>query len=162
MNKGKIVQIIGVVVDIEFLEKLPAIYNALEIQLSKNKKLILEVEQILSENRVRAVAMGPTDGLARGAEVIDTNHPINVPVGKAVLGRLFNVFGETIDGKPDLPKTEKRSIHQKAPQFSEQSTETEIFETGIKVIDLIAPFTKGGKIGLFGGAGLEKLSLFKN
>lgn len=155
-NIGKITQIIGVVVDVEFIDgDLPAIFNALEVKLN-DKILILEVQQHLPGNIVRTVAMGTTDGLARNIEVHDTGAPISVPVGKDTLGRMFNVLGEPIDNKP-APKTgNKLPIHREAPEFKDQSTKTEILETGIKVIDLIAPITKGGKVGLFGGAGVGK------
>lgn len=157
-NIGKIVQIIGVVVDVEFKDKLPAIYNALEVNLN-HQTLILEVEQHLSETQVRTVSMGSTDGLARGTEVYDSEKPISVPVGKETLGRMFNVLGQPIDGGKVIISKENRAIHQTPPAFSDQSTATEIFETGIKVIDLIAPITKGGKVGLFGGAGVGKTVL---
>lgn len=153
-TQGNIIQIVGVVVDIEFPGKLPAIYNALEVKSGK-RTLIMEVAQHLSKNAVRAVAMGPTDGLTRGAAVSDTGAPISVPVGDATLGRMFNVVGEPIDDKP-APKTKLASIHAEAPSLEDQSGQTEIFETGIKVIDLIAPIVKGGKVGLFGGAGVGK------
>jgi len=156
MNKGKIAQVIGPVVDVEFSDKLPEIYHALEISLKDNKKLILETNQHLGGNKVRAVAMGSTDGLCRGMEVVDTGDAIRVPVGEKTLGRMFNLLGEAIDGKENI-KTEKTyPIHRDAPKFEEQSTKAEIFETGIKVIDLICPFVKGGKVGLFGGAGVGK------
>lgn len=152
---GKISQIIGVVVDVTFEGDIPAIYNALEIDMGE-EKLVLEVQQHLGSNSVRTIAMGSTDGLSRGQEVMDTGAPISVPVGEATLGRMFNVVGEPIDGK-EAPKTEKKSsIHREAPAFKEQSQKTEIFETGIKVIDLLCPFLKGGKVGLFGGAGVGK------
>ena len=153
---GKISQVIGPVVDVEFSGEIPAIYDALEINLDKNKKLVLEVAQHLGGNKVKAVAMGATDGLRRGMEVTSTGAPIQVPVGQETLGRMFNLLGEAIDGKENIVAKQKASIHRNAPKFSEQSTETEIFETGIKVIDLICPFVKGGKIGLFGGAGVGK------
>lgn len=156
VNKGKIAQVIGPVVDVEFSDKLPEIYHALEISLKDNKKLILETNQHLGGNKVRAVAMGSTDGLCRGMEVVDTGDAIRVPVGEKTLGRMFNLLGEAIDGKENI-KTEKTyPIHRDAPKFEEQSTKAEIFETGIKVIDLICPFVKGGKVGLFGGAGVGK------
>jgi len=169
MSTGKISQIIGPVVDVEFSENLPAIYNALEIALEvgpqgekgsrgpTSAKLIVEVAQHLGGNKVRAVAMGSTDGLRRGMEVQDTGAAIQVPVGKETLGRMFNLLGEPIDGiKGELKTKEKYPIHREAPKFEEQSTKAEIFETGIKVIDLICPFIKGGKVGLFGGAGVGK------
>lgn len=155
-NVGKIVQVIGPVVDVEFSEKLPEIYHALEINLEGGKKLVLETNQHLGGNKVRSVAMGSTDGLCRGMEVVDTDDAIKVPVGEKTLGRMFNLLGEAIDGKENI-KTEKYyPIHRDAPKFEEQSTKAEIFETGIKVIDLICPFVKGGKVGLFGGAGVGK------
>lgn len=156
MNKGKVTQIIGVVVDVEFsLGELPAIYNSLETKIG-SRKVTLEVAQHIGSNTVRAVAMDSTDGLSRGTEVTDTGHPIQVPVGEETLGRMFNVLGEPIDGKEAVSNKNISSIHRQPPKFDEQSTTTEIFETGIKVIDLFAPFTKGGKVGLFGGAGVGK------
>lgn len=155
-NTGKISQIIGPVVDVEFGENLPEIYNALEIKVGENEKVVLEVHQHTGSGKVRAVAMASTDGLKRGMEVTDTGAPISVPVGQETLGRMFNLLGEAIDGKENLPNPQKNPIHRAAPKFSEQSTEAEIFETGIKVIDLICPFVKGGKVGLFGGAGVGK------
>ncbi len=162
MNKGKIIQVIGPVIDVEFAEgHVPAIYNALEVR-NGDTKLVLEVASHLGGGRVKAVAMGPTEGIARGIEVLDTGAPISVPVGKGILGRVFNLLGEAIDGKENLPAdTERWAIHRKAPDFTEQSTEVKIFETGIKVIDLICPFIKGGKIGLFGGAGVGKTVLLQ-
>ncbi|MEY3784505.1 MAG: synthase subunit beta, F-type H+-transporting ATPase subunit beta [Candidatus Parcubacteria bacterium] len=155
--KGKVIQIIGPVVDVEFAEgTLPAIYDSLEIKTKDGDKLVLETRQHLGGNRVRGVAMGTTDGLARGVEVVATGKPIHVPVGKEVLGRMCNVLGEVIDGKEDIKSKTKWSIHRDAPSFSEQSTTTDIFETGIKSVDLICPFMKGGKVGLFGGAGVGK------
>ena len=156
MNVGKISQIIGPVVDVEFASELPKIYDALEIKLEGGAKLILEAHQHLGASKVRAVAMGSTDGLTRGMEVISTGAPINVPVGQETLGRMFNLLGEAIDGKENVQAKMTLPIHRDAPKFSEQSTEAEIFETGIKVIDLICPFVKGGKVGLFGGAGVGK------
>ena len=154
---GKIIQIIGPVVDVEFSDgELPKIYDALEVHLSNGERLVLETHQHSGGNRVRAVAMGATDGLSRGMEVIATHAPISVPVGKEVLGRMFNVLGEVIDGKESISTEQVRSIHRKAPTFDEQSTQAEVFETGIKAIDLICPFMKGGKVGLFGGAGVGK------
>ena len=155
-NTGKITQVIGVVVDVQFDQQLPAIYNALEINLEKGKKLVLEVQQHLGANSVRTVAMGSTDGVARGTEVVDTGAPISVPVGPETLGRMFNVVGEPIDNKPETKTKKKYSIHRKAPDFKSQSQKSEVFETGIKVIDLLCPFLKGGKVGLFGGAGVGK------
>lgn len=157
MNKGKITQIIGPVVDVEFEGDLPKIYNALIINLDGDNTLTLETQQHLGSQQVRSVAMGPTDGLKRGLEVTDTGQPIAVPVGEKTLGRLFNLLGETIDNKEALPAdVPKNPIHRPAPAYTEQETKAEILETGIKVIDLICPFTKGGKVGLFGGAGVGK------
>ena len=157
MNEGKIIQVIGPVVDAEFSEgaTLPKIYDAIEITMG-DVTLVAEVHQHLGGSRVRAVAMGTTDGLARGMVVTATGAPISVPVGEEVLGRMFNVLGEVIDGKPGITTKVKRSIHRSAPAFDEQSTKAEVFETGIKSIDLICPFMKGGKVGLFGGAGVGK------
>ncbi len=160
-KKGKIIQVIGPVVDVQFEEGVPAVYNALEIK-NGDSKLVLEVASHLGEGKVRAVSMGPTEGLERGMEVLDTGGQISVPVGTGILGRMFNLLGEPIDGKEALPaNTEKWPIHRAAPDFTEQSTEVKIFETGIKVIDLICPFIKGGKIGLFGGAGVGKTVLLQ-
>ncbi|MDO8240399.1 MAG: F0F1 ATP synthase subunit beta [Candidatus Moranbacteria bacterium] len=157
MNTGKITQVIGPVVDVEFADGLPKIYDALEIKLENGEKLVLETHQHTGGNKVRAVAMGSTDGLRRGMEVTDTGSAISVPVGAGVLGRMFNLLGETIDGIDEEIKMERRDpIHRDAPSFAEQSTQAEILETGIKVIDLICPFVKGGKVGLFGGAGVGK------
>lgn len=161
---GTIVQILGVVLDIQFSsEYIPAIYEALEVSstFTTSKILILEVEQHLGDFRVRTVALGPTDGLKRGQTVTATGSPISVPVGKKTLGRIFNVVGEVIDeGKP-LGEVKLHPIHRHAPPLSEQSTKREILETGIKVIDLVAPFVKGGKVGIFGGAGLGKTVLIQ-
>lgn len=157
---GKILQIIGAVLDIQFSpDHLPALYHAIEIPKPDGTKLIAEVAQHPGDDVVRCISMGSTDGLQRGMEAIDTGHPITVPVGTATLGRLFNVTGEPIDGKPVAENVERWSIHRKAPEFVEQSTETEILETGIKVVDLLCPYSKGGKIGLFGGAGVGKTVL---
>lgn len=160
-TNGKVIQVIGAVVDAQFDEKsLPAIYNALETSIGKDK-LVLEVQQHLGEGQVRAVAMGATDGLKRGTEVADTGAPISVPVGSEVLGRLFNILGDTVDNKGALKSKKSWPIHRISPSFAIQSTELEIFETGIKVIDLLAPFVKGGKVGLFGGAGVGKTVLIQ-
>ncbi len=156
MNKGTISQIIGVAVDVHFPKKLPGIYNALETKTPAGDTLILETQQHLGANTVRTIAMSTTDGLQRGSEVIDTEQPISVPVGPKTLGRMFNVIGQPIDGLEDIKTAKKYPIHRSAPAFKEQSTKYEILETGIKVIDLICPFLKGGKIGLFGGAGVGK------
>jgi len=154
--QGEIAQVIGPVVDVKFTEKIPELYNALIVELGDKAALTLEVQQQLGGGLVRTVAMSSTDGLKRGTKVSDTGAPISVPVGKEVLGRIFNVLGEPVDGK-EAAKTEKRySIHRAAPSFTDQSTKTEILETGIKVIDLICPILKGGKVGLFGGAGVGK------
>jgi F-type H+-transporting ATPase subunit beta len=154
---GRVVQITGAVVDIEFpAGQLPGIYNAVEVMRGDGVKIVCEVQQHLGNNWVRTVAMTTTDGLARGVEVLDTGGPIMVPVGDVTLGRVFNVLGEPIDEKGPVAVTERLPIHRPAPAFDQQTTETEIFETGIKVIDLICPFAKGGKIGVFGGAGVGK------
>lgn len=155
---GKITQVIGAVVDVQFEDNLPAILNALETDNNGNR-LVLEVAQHLGENTVRTVAMDATEGLVRGNVVTDTGDTIRVPVGTATLGRIMNVIGEPVDEKGPIVTKDTRSIHGDAPDFSEQSTESEILETGIKVIDLLAPYTKGGKIGLFGGAGVGKTVL---
>jgi len=156
-NQGKIIQIIGPVVDVEFPKgHLPAIYNALKIKLNTKEQLTLEVEQHLGDKIVRALAMGSTDGLKRGTLVEDTKEPITVPVGTETLGRIFNVVGETVDNKGEVKAKKYYPIHRPAPKLTEQETKPEVLETGIKVIDLIAPFLKGGKIGVFGGAGVGK------
>ncbi len=154
-NKGTISQVIGPVVDVKFEKEVPAIYNALEITQEKGK-LTLEVQQQLPGNIVRTIAMSSTDGLKRGMEVLDTGSGISVPVGKVTLGRIFNVLGEAVDGQPTPTSDKKYTIHRPSPKFTDQSTKTEILETGIKVIDLICPILKGGKVGLFGGAGVGK------
>lgn len=154
-NKGIIKAIIGPVVDVYFEKILPEINSALTVKL-KNKTIVLETQKHLGDKLVRAVAMDSTDGVSRGLEVIDTKDSISVPVGKETLGRMFNVLGKAIDGKEDIVTKETWPIHRSAPEFVEQSNQTEIFETGIKVIDLICPFIKGGKVGLFGGAGVGK------
>ena len=155
MNKGKVTQIIGAVVDVEFEQKLPEIRNALSVK-NGGSELILEVAQHIGGNQVRTVAMGATDGLQRNLDVVDTGAPISVPVGKETLGRMFNALGQPIDGQEAVVTAKKYPIHRLAPEFHEQSTKVEILETGIKVIDLIAPIVKGGKVGLFGGAGVGK------
>jgi F-type H+-transporting ATPase subunit beta len=161
MSKGTITQIIGPVVDVRFDEKLPPIKNALHVKHG-DSMLTLEVAQHLGLNRVRCIAMQDTAGLPRGLDVVDTGAPISVPVGEVALGRMFNVIGEPIDGIADVPKDARRlSIHQDPPSFSRQSTKAELFETGIKAIDLLAPFIKGGKVGLFGGAGVGKTVLIQ-
>ncbi|MDD7210615.1 MAG: F0F1 ATP synthase subunit beta [Lachnospiraceae bacterium] len=161
-NTGKITQVIGAVLDIRFDQGvLPEINDAVEIRRKDGSKLVAETAQHLGDDIIRCIAMGPTDGLVRGMEVTATGGPITVPVGEVTLGRIFNVLGEPIDKKP-LPEGVKRNpIHRKAPTFAEQSTETEILETGIKVVDLLCPYQKGGKIGLFGGAGVGKTVLIQ-
>jgi F-type H+-transporting ATPase subunit beta len=167
MSQGRIVQVIGPVVDVEFEPgALPAIYNALEVQgveikdiFSYSKKLVLEVAQHLGESQVRAVAMAATDGLTRGMAVSDTGGPITIPVGNETLGRILNIVGEAVDKGPDIKAAKFYPIHRPAPAFEEQSTAVQMFETGIKVIDLLEPYTKGGKTGLFGGAGVGKTVL---
>lgn len=179
-NTGTITQVIGPVVDVQFEEvSLPAIYNAIVVnpvkgEPSKNERakisesktvsndnLVLEVQQHLGEGMVRAVAMSSTDGLQRGMKVLDTGSPIAVPVGEEVLGRIFNVLGETVDNLGETKSKKRMPIHREAPSFQDQSTTSEVFETGIKVIDLLAPFVKGGKVGLFGGAGVGKTVLIQ-
>ena len=159
-NTGKVVQIIGPVLDVEFpSDHLPEIYSALTVDTGEGEdriKLTAEVQQHIGRNQVRAVAMSTTDGLVRGTEVVDTGAPISVPVGEECLGRIFNLLGETIDNMGPCMATERRPIHAPAPEFKSLSTQTEIFETGIKVVDLLAPYAKGGKTGLFGGAGVGK------
>ena len=158
-STGRVIQVVGVVVDVEFAKgELPAIYDAIHVQ-HDGQKLVLEVAQHLSDTSVRTVALSSTDGLARGAEAVATGAPISVPVGKDTSGRMFNVIGEAIDGKPNLKNPTLSPIHKNPPAFTDQSGKTEILETGIKVIDLIAPITKGGKVGLFGGAGVGKTVL---
>ena len=161
-NTGKITQIISAVLDIKFDDgNLPEIYDAIMIRRKNGEELIVEVAQHLGDDTVRCIAMGPTDGLVRGMEAEATGHPIMVPVGENTLGRLFNVLGQPIDEKPAPEGVEYYPIHRKAPSFDEQSTETEILETGIKVVDLLCPYQKGGKIGLFGGAGVGKTVLIQ-
>ena len=169
MNTGKIVQIIGPVVDVEFEPgKLPAIYNALEVVgagstdiFAYSSKLVLEVAQHLGESQVRAVAMAATDGLTRGMPVEDTGHPITIPVGKETLGRIINITGEPVDKGGPVKASKYYPIHRPAPAFDQQSTKVEMFETGIKVVDLLEPYTRGGKTGLFGGAGVGKTVLIQ-
>ncbi|MBF9029239.1 F0F1 ATP synthase subunit beta [Rhodobacterales bacterium HKCCE3408] len=156
--KGKVTQVIGAVVDVQFDDHLPEILNALETDNNGNR-LVLEVAQHLGENTVRTIAMDSTEGLVRGQTVTDTDGPIMVPVGNATLGRILNVIGEPVDEGGPVEAEEKRAIHQPAPTFDEQATATEILVTGIKVVDLLAPYSKGGKIGLFGGAGVGKTVL---
>ena len=161
-TKGKITQVIGAVLDVRFPEgELPAIYDAIKIDTGKGSTLTVEVAQHLGDDTVRCIAMGPTDGLVRGMEAISTGAPISVPVGEKTLGRIFNVLGDPIDNK-EAPKAEKcLPIHREAPSFEEQATSTEMLETGIKVVDLLCPYQKGGKIGLFGGAGVGKTVLIQ-
>ena len=162
MNKGKLVQVIGPVIDVKFEKKLPDIYNALEVYKENGEKLVAEVHAHNGNNVVRAVAMSGTEGLRRGLEVVDTGNPIQVPVGRATLGRIFNVLGEAVDDGEKLDADVLReSIHKDAPSFEQQGTDSEILETGIKVVDLLAPYLKGGKIGLFGGAGVGKTVLIQ-
>ena len=159
MKNGKIVQVIGPVVDIQFKDYLPSINEAIETKVSLNGKevrLVVEVASHIGDNKVRAIAMDMTDGLKRNTPAIATGAPITVPVGEAVLGRIINVLGEAIDGGEAITSEDKWSIHRSAPTFEDQSTKTEMFETGIKVVDLLAPYAKGGKVGLFGGAGVGK------
>ena len=161
-NIGKITQIIGAVLDVKFADgNLPEINEAIDITRSNGEKLVVEVAQHLGDDTVRCIAMGPTDGLVRGMDAVSTGAPISVPVGENTLGRIFNVLGEAIDEKPAPTDVEYEPIHRKAPSFEEQATETEMLETGIKVIDLLCPFQKGGKIGLFGGAGVGKTVLIQ-
>lgn len=160
-NIGKIVQVIGPVVDIRFSEEnLPNLLNAIEID-NDGERLIVEVAQHIGDDTIRCIAMGSTDGLKRGMEAVDTGKPIEIPVGSETLGRLFNVLGEPIDGKGGIDAKNFSPIHKPAPSFEEQETAKEIFETGIKVVDLIAPYSRGGKIGLFGGAGVGKTVLIQ-
>jgi F-type H+/Na+-transporting ATPase subunit beta len=154
---GKVIQITGPVVDVEFpAGQLPSIYNAIKVSKADKSTITCEVQQHLGNNWIRSVAMTTTDGLARGASVEDTGLPIQVPVGEVTLGRVFDVLGEPIDGKGPVDRSKVLPIHRDAPKFDEQSTEVEVFETGLKIIDLICPFKKGGKVGIFGGAGVGK------
>ena len=162
LNTGKLTQIIGAVLDVRFSEgKLPEINDAIKVPLKDGEELVVEVAQHLGDDTVRCIAMGPTDGLVRGMEAIATGGPISVPVGEKTLGRMFNVLGNPIDEKPAPEGVEYDPIHRKAPAFEEQSTQTEILETGIKVVDLLCPYQKGGKIGLFGVAGVGKTGLIQ-
>jgi F-type H+/Na+-transporting ATPase subunit beta len=160
-NHGKLLEIKGVVVDAVFPDRLPEIYSALAIERPDGGTLIAEVQQHLGDDRVRAVAMDATDGIPRGTDVVDTGAPISVPVGDVTLGRVWNVLGEPVDEKPAPKDAERWSIHRDPPEFSDLTPKIEIFETGIKVIDLIAPYVRGGKIGLFGGAGVGKTVLIQ-
>ena len=157
---GRVRQVMGAVVDVHFDGHLPAILNALETS-NRGQRLVLEVAQHLGENAVRTIAMDSTEGLVRGQEVSDTGQPISVPVGDGTLGRIINVIGEPVDEAGPVPHTERRAIHQPTPSYTEQSTEAQILVTGIKVVDLLAPYAKGGKIGLFGGAGVGKTVLIQ-
>jgi len=160
-NIGYVTQIIGPVLDVEFTSgKLPKVYNAIEIKREGLDVLVCEVQQLLGGNKIRAVSMSATDGLKRGVEVIDTGNPISVPTGVETLGRIFNVIGAPVDELGDLGPNEAYPIHREAPAFTELETKPSIFETGIKVVDLLAPYRKGGKIGLFGGAGVGKTVLY--
>ena len=155
---GKVTQVIGAVVDVRFDTALPEILNSLETKIG-DTRLVLEVAQHLGERTVRTIAMDSTEGLVRGQDVLDTGNPIKVPVGENTLGRIMNVIGEPVDEAGDISSDQTRAIHQEAPEFIEQSTEAEMLVTGIKVVDLLAPYAKGGKIGLFGGAGVGKTVL---
>ncbi|MGM0508770.1 MAG: F0F1 ATP synthase subunit beta [Fusobacteriota bacterium] len=159
-NIGRVIQVIGPVVDIKFEDELPGIYNAIKIDRNEDdSKLTVEVQQHLGDKVVRTVAMDSTDGLTRGMKAVDTGDPIKVPVGKGTLGRIMNVLGETVDNQGPVDSEERDPIHREAPSYENQGIETEILETGIKVVDLIAPYSKGGKVGLFGGAGVGKTVL---
>ena len=158
-NIGTVIQVTGPVLDIRFADgQLPDLLNAIEID-NQGKKLVVEVAQLIGDNVARCIAMSSTDGLVRGAQAVDTGSPITVPVGEGCLGRVFNLLGEPVDDKPAPEVTERWPIHRDPPAFDEQQSETEILETGIKVVDLICPYAKGGKIGLFGGAGVGKTVL---
>lgn len=157
-NKGKIIQIVGAVIDVRFDGQVPSLYNAIKVPFHE-ETVVLEVLQHLGNHTVRCISMHPTDGLTRGMEAVDTGAPITVPVGEEVLGRMLNVLGEPIDNKPAIEVKERAPIHRDPPSLAQQSSKPEMLETGIKAIDLLCPFSKGGKIGLFGGAGVGKLSL---
>ena len=162
--KGKIIQVVGPIIDVQFRDQhLPELLTALEVDRGEGKKLVVEVAQHIGDDVVRCVSMGPTEGLVRGMSAISTEKPIEVPVGEQTLGRMFNVLGEPIDelGDEDLKKAKKLPIHREPPKFKDQSVKTEVFETGIKVIDLLCPYVRGGKIGLFGGAGVGKTVLIQ-
>lgn len=161
MIKGTITQVIGVVVDVHFPEKLPDLYTAVHTKMQGGGTLVLEIQQHLGNNTVRTIAMSTTDGLERGQEVTSTNEAISVPVGAETLGRMFNVVGDSIDGLGEVKSKKRYPIHRKAPTFEKQTTKSEVFETGIKVVDLICPFLRGGKVGLFGGAGVGKTVLIQ-
>jgi|AGTN01.2.fsa_nt_gi F0F1-type ATP synthase, beta subunit len=159
-TEGRIIRIQGTVVDVRFPGEVPELYEALEVTLDNGKKLVLETEYQLGDNETRTLALGPTFGLKRGTKVVRTHRPIAVPVGEKTLGRIFNVLGETVDSLGAVSGSDVRldPIHREAPALSEQKTRPEMLETGVKVIDLISPFTKGGKIGIFGGAGVGRPS----
>jgi len=164
MNRGRITQVVGSTFEAEFVAKVPAVYNALEVKGEFEGgviDLVGEVQQHLGGGRVRAIALGSTQGLRRGMEVIDTDSPVQVPVGTETLGRVFNLLGKPVDGGPDIKVKQKRPIHRKPPKFTELTAKSEMFETGIKVVDLLCPFVKGGKTGLFGGAGVGKTVLIQ-
>lgn len=159
-NIGVVIQIIGPVLDIEFpAGKLPKVYNAITVTRSEGDRVVCEVQQLLGDNKVRAISMSSTDGLRRGVDAVDTGAPICVPVGSPTLGRIFNVLGEPVDEMGDVDKSKTLPIHRDAPAFTELETQPSVFETGIKVVDLLAPYRRGGKIGLFGGAGVGKTVL---
>ncbi|NBR36208.1 MAG: F0F1 ATP synthase subunit beta, partial [Chitinophagales bacterium] len=160
-NTGKVKQVIGAVIDVQFDGKLPEIYNALELKKENGDTLVLEVQQHLGEDSVRTIAMDGTEGLVRGMSVVDTGKAIAMPTGEGIKGRLFNVTGDPIDGLPAVSKANGRPIHSQPPAFENLSTASEVLYTGIKVIDLIEPYAKGGKIGLFGGAGVGKTVLIQ-
>jgi F-type H+-transporting ATPase subunit beta len=157
---GRVRQVMGAVVDVQFDGELPEILNALETK-NRGNRLVLEVAQHLGENAVRTIAMDSTEGLVRGQDVSDTGEPISVPVGEGTLGRIINVIGEPVDEAGPVPHQQRRGIHQPTPAYTEQSTEAQILVTGIKVVDLLAPYARGGKIGLFGGAGVGKTVLIQ-
>src|ERR1700744_2778767 len=157
-QSGRITQVIGAVVDVQFEDHLPAILNALETK-NQGNRLVLEVAQHLGESTVRTVAMDTSEGLVRGQEVTDTGAPISVPVGAGLLGRIINVIGDPVDQAGPVKRDSLRAIHQEAPAYTDQSTEAAILVTGIKVVDLLAPYARGGKIGLFGGAGVGKTAM---
>nr|MCR5431795.1 F0F1 ATP synthase subunit beta [Lachnospiraceae bacterium] len=158
---GRVVQVTGPVLDIRFEpDELPALLNAVEINY-EGRKLVAEVAQQIGDNTVRCIAMNSTDGLVRGIEAVDTGDPIKVPVGEACLGRVFNLLGDPVDNQPPVETEERWSIHRPAPSYEEQAASTQILETGIKVVDLICPYAKGGKVGLFGGAGVGKTVLIQ-
>jgi F-type H+-transporting ATPase subunit beta len=159
-NVGSVTQIIGPVLDIEFASgNLPKVYNAIDIKMESGDVVVCEVQQLLGDNKVRAVSMSSTDGMKRGIEAVDTGAPISVPVGAPTLGRIFNILGQPVDEMGPVDKSETLPIHRSAPAFTDLETKPSVFETGIKVVDLLAPYRRGGKIGLFGGAGVGKTVL---